>query len=250
MISFSRLLHTPRISNVIFAYSRFSTLRRCFPLFSRHHISCSLTVNEIRFLHNAAIFLNKDKPPKRFEKFFKNKNTSSKQKADAPEGRKSTPEEPKTNPDKDFLNMISKMFQNPTPENENSLRSLVVIIGVLLAAYFLSSNNNQYTTITWKECTNYLANNLVESVMVINKSYVEVRVKSMPSQILQLKIGSVESFERNLEHVQNELQIPFSNRVFAQFQNRLDAFTLLLYLSEWLFRLLFLVDFCTVCARE
>ena len=198
-----------------------------------------------RFLHNAAVYFSKKDAPKGFEKFFKDKRKET-QSNDADSQKPSSSGSDK-NPEKpnnlDFLKQFEKFFKqsqdSSNPDNQNNIRSIAMLLGLILVVYLINTSNSQYTSISWKEFTNYLANNLVDSVVVVNGKYVEVRVKSMPNQVLTFNIGSPDSFERNLENVQNDLNVAFADRVFAQHQGRLNAGVIWSSFSHLLFPLLF-----------
>ena len=202
-----------------------------------------------RFIHNAIVCLNKDTPPKGFEKFFKDRPKSKEGKTEEPAGSSESSNNPpkrknsSQSNDPDFSKFVGDFFKkmnNPNSDNnQNNLVTIGILLGLLAIVYGLN-NMNQYTAISWKEFTNYLQNNLVESIVVVNRNYVEIRVKSMPGQLLTFHIGSPDSFERNLENVQNDLGIPFSERIFAQHQNRINAGTVLASLSGYIIPLLFL----------
>ena len=250
MIRFWRVLHTPNVFKFLSSSSNFQHLGllKKTSFSSVKYKQLQFGFNDLRFFYNAVLSSNKKTPPKGFEKFFKEKKRSSSDKNDEKSSSASSnsndpkQDEPQKPNNQDFMKYFQdflKQFNNSGPNNQNNLRSLGILLGVVLLVYFINSNNSQTTSITWKEFTNYLASNLVESVVVVNRKYVEVKIKSMPSQLLVFNIGSSDSFERNLENVQNELGIGFSERVFAQHQSRLNADVFFSLLSSYLLPLLF-----------
>ncbi|RWS00764.1 AFG3-like protein 2, partial [Dinothrombium tinctorium] len=79
-------------------------------------------------------------------------------------------------------------------------------------------NEMRYKEITWKDFTsNYLSRGIVEKLEVVNKKW--VRVKLAPgnqvegTNVLWFNIGSVDTFERNLENIQLEMNIEPPNFV-------------------------------------
>ena len=251
------MIHALRIfqsSKFLFSHIKYFQLRlvqQNVKLTSKLSSNIYSEVHSLRFLQSASILLSQKPPRKGFEKFFKDRKNESKTsdiQADKPcsssSGEPSQGDNDPKNPDKsDFQKMfenLSNQLENASPENKNSLRSIAVLLVLIFIVYMINTSNNQYTSISWKEFTNYLTSNLVRSVVVVNEKFVEVRVKSMPSQIMTFRIGSPDSFERNLESVQNELGIPFAERVFAQHQKKVTSDVVLATFGNYFFPLLFL----------
>ncbi|XP_067003473.2 mitochondrial inner membrane m-AAA protease component AFG3L2 [Anabrus simplex] len=85
-----------------------------------------------------------------------------------------------------------------------------------------------YTEIAWKEfVNNYLAKGVVEKLEVVNKKWVRVRLTPGNtvdgSSVLWFNIGSVDSFERNLENAQIEMNIEPPNFVPVIYKTELEA---------------------------
>jgi len=79
-------------------------------------------------------------------------------------------------------------------------------MGVVTAAGLAVMNASRYREISWKEfVTSYLAIGRVERLEVINNKWVKVQMSSMDSEVLWFSIGSVDTFERNLESAQHDL---------------------------------------------
>ena len=79
-------------------------------------------------------------------------------------------------------------------------------MGVVTAAGLAIMNASRYREISWKEfVTSYLATGRVERLEVINNKWVKVQMSSMDSEVLWFSIGSVDTFERNLESAQHDL---------------------------------------------
>merc|ERR1711923_418148 len=176
------------------------------------------------------------KPPKGFEKFFRDKPKSSGgDKAKAPKrervsteqsGAKSAGEKqiprpnfPKPNqqssPSQNLEELFKKGFGGSggsgggggmnEPDKQKMLQLLgmgvVTIIGLSIM------NESRYREISWKEfVTNYLARGNVEKLEVVNNKWVKVILNSgVDSEVLWFSIGSVDTFERNLDHAQSDL---------------------------------------------
>lgn len=103
--------------------------------------------------------------------------------------------------------------------------AVVGTIGLLgTIAYYEMS----YKEITWKDfVNNYLARGHVEKLEVVNKKW--VRVKTVAgyqldeSSTLWFNIGSVDSFERNLENSQIEMNVEPANFVPVVYKTELEA---------------------------
>jgi len=79
-------------------------------------------------------------------------------------------------------------------------------MGVVTAAGLAIMNASRYREISWKEfVTSYLATGRVEKLEVINSKWVKVQMNSMDSEVLWFSIGSVDTFERNLESAHQDL---------------------------------------------
>ena len=78
-------------------------------------------------------------------------------------------------------------------------------------AYLLWTANSR--EVSWQEFVrDFLMKGRVESLTVVNKSYVQIKlVNEMGSYYFN--IGSVDTFERNLEQIQNQLNIDLVNRI-------------------------------------
>ncbi|KAJ3401821.1 AAA ATPase afg3 [Chytriomyces hyalinus] len=110
---------------------------------------------------------------------------------------------------------------------------------VFIAAY-LFSTQPQSEPITWHQFrVEMLDKGFVESLQVVNRSTVRVYLRpdapmrghhgSNPNgSSYHFSIGSVDSFERNLELAQRELGIPSRERIPVSFSNETSVFNLLL----------------------
>ncbi|GLH13654.1 26S proteasome regulatory subunit 8 [Gryllus bimaculatus] len=87
-----------------------------------------------------------------------------------------------------------------------------------------------YTEIAWKEFVHtYLSRGIVDKLEVVNKKWVRVRltpgnsVDGNANTILWFNIGSVDSFERNLENAQSDMNIDPANYVPVTYKTELEA---------------------------
>ncbi|CAK9797858.1 AFG3-like protein 2 [Anthophora quadrimaculata] len=143
-------------------------------------------------------------PPKGFEKFFKPKENSSKTTEKVAEKVKEG---------------SSKESPKPQSAGAQSQKS----------SSMHSSNtvSNAATEITWKEfVTRYLNKGIVDKVEVVNKQW--VRITLVPGQMgtdkntLWFNIGSVETFERNLESAQIELNVEPQNYLPVYYKDEIE----------------------------
>ncbi|CAF1055259.1 unnamed protein product [Rotaria magnacalcarata] len=134
-----------------------------------------------------------------------------------------------------------------TPGDKNSLfnnrTALAVLIGSGIAAYF-AYNNTLYREVTWKDfISQYLLKGYVDKLEVVNKKWVRVRlIPGAPDSMntLWFAIGSVDSFERNLENVQTEHGIDAGGYVPVLYKTEADASTLL-SVASWVLPIVFFV---------
>merc|ERR1719195_550620 len=173
------------------------------------------------------------RPPKGFEKFFKDKQEPPP--ADAP--KKDPPMKKTSDEDlsKQFKMDLSKVFDKSKGgggggggggNNDEQKRQLLKTYGAAAAtilALYLLNDQMGYREITWKDFVGqYLSKNRVERLAVVNNKWVNVILKDTtnssgsgnPSmEKLWFAIGSVDTFERNLETAQMELQLDASQYV-------------------------------------
>ncbi|XP_071443573.1 mitochondrial inner membrane m-AAA protease component AFG3L2 [Hetaerina americana] len=191
-----------------------------------------------------------EKPPKGFEKFFKPGGKKTGQNSEASKnGKKAPKEEP--SPSKGETAAPPPRMQQKPPEQwsfgmfggprgpgaggakgfGDSERDKWLIIGVVGTVALLGTiayYEKGYKEIAWKEfVTNYLSKQIVEKLEVINKKWVKVRL--LPgnsvngSSVLWFNIGSVDSFERNLENAQIEMNLEPANFIPVIYKNEIEA---------------------------
>ncbi|XP_014261770.1 AFG3-like protein 2 isoform X1 [Cimex lectularius] len=184
--------------------------------------------------------------PRGFEKYFKNRNSKQAQqkskstdinrnKGDQSEQRRSTSSF-RTRPTRQSKASSQQwsfgMFggTRPSPDFRKSGPQKIVLYGICGLAGFIGSIaffEMGHHEITWKEFHNdYLMRGLVDRVEVVNKRWVNVRLKpgatvdKAPS--LWFNIGSVEAFERNLERAQIDMNVEPSNYIPVVYKGELQ----------------------------
>ncbi|XP_058790658.1 AFG3-like protein 2 isoform X2 [Phymastichus coffea] len=150
------------------------------------------------------------KPPKGFEKYFKPRQQSK----EIPKVVENAPKE-------------RRKIGGDTggPFNGNDKWLTLGAIGAIgfIAALTLTDSGKE---ITWREFVyGYLNKGVVDKLEVINKKWVRIRLQPGASSegTLWFNIGSSETFERNLENAQLELNIEPQNHVPVVYKNELEG---------------------------
>ncbi|XP_045454705.1 AFG3-like protein 2 [Melitaea cinxia] len=182
------------------------------------------------------------KPPKGFEKYFQPENSqkqANKPDTDAaPAPSKSTPPSPKpsSSQDKWNMNMFSGGsgggrgpgrggYEGQDREKWMMFGAMGVVTLLTTIAYF----ELRYREISWRDFVNlYLNKGLVEKLEVINKKWVRVRLQgsALDGKIIWFAIGSVDSFERNLENAQIEMNVEPPNFIPVIYKTEVEAASL------------------------
>lgn len=195
-----------------------------------------------------------EKPPKGFEKYFKDGKPSPKEsKPEAKEsketkGKETKPEQKPPKPSlgappgekKPYDQWSFGLFGGtgnrgsggkPFNDYEQSKWLLAAAAGTIAFLATITMWEMGYREIGWKDFVyNYLAKGSVEKLEVVNKKW--VRVKLTPGQsfegstILWFNIGSVDSFERNLESAQIEMNIEPPNFIPVIYKSEIEAASL------------------------
>ncbi|XP_076263572.1 AFG3 like matrix AAA peptidase subunit 2 [Rhynchophorus ferrugineus] len=200
-----------------------------------------------------------EKPPKGFEKYFKDGKTAPKEtKPEAKDAKevkgKDTKSEPKSSTaskpslgspppsgDKKPYDQWSFGLFGGTgsrgsggkPFNDYEQSKWFFIAAAATVAFLATITMWEmgYKEIGWKDFVyNYLAKGMVEKLEVVNKKW--VRVKLTPgtsvegSNVLWFNIGSVDSFERNLENAQIEMSIEPPNFIPVIYKTEIEAASL------------------------
>ena len=105
----------------------------------------------------------------------------------------------------------------------------LVGMGVVGVAALMLMNQSRYREISWKEfVSSYLTAGKVERLEVINSKWVKVQLNSgMDSEVLWFSIGSVETFERNLENAQSDMGIEASRGVPVLYKTQMEMSSVL-----------------------
>ncbi|XP_029686742.1 AFG3-like protein 2 isoform X2 [Takifugu rubripes] len=170
------------------------------------------------------------KPPKGFEKYF-------------PDSQKNTEGNKEPNPGnsggggkrggrRDETHWSSRLQKGDVPWDDKEFR-MIFLAGLAFWAtvtyYFFFRDGGR--EVTWKDfVNNYLSKGVVDRLEVINKRYVKVVFstgKSPMDGYVWFNIGSVDTFERNLETAQYELGIEGENRLPVVYSTESDGTFLL-----------------------
>lgn len=196
-----------------------------------------------------------ERPPKGFEKFFKPGGAKQTPKTDkvekevkcpppketsTPPSSKGTAGQPPSPGSKPYDQWSFGMFGGQSRGSgsgsgkafgEGGEREKWIIFGMVGTVALLGTlafYEMGYTEIAWKEFVNtYLAKGVVEKLEVVNKKWVRVRLTPGNtvdgSSVLWFNIGSVDSFERNLENAQIEMNVEPPNFVPVIYKTELEA---------------------------
>jgi len=185
------------------------------------------------------------KPPKGFEKFFKDKPKSSTPKPES-SAPKSTPKPklprppPDSKPNQDLSELFKRGFSGkgsgtggggfgniPDPEKQKMASMLGLGLATVLGLVLL--NQSRYREISWKEfVSNYLSTGRVDKLEVVNNKWVKIHLSSgIDNEVLWFTIGSVETFERNLESAEVDLGIEKHKSVPVLYKTQMEASNLM-----------------------
>lgn len=212
------------------------------------------------FLHRIQLFC--EKPPKGFEKYYKpggvkkgaaaaeEAQEASKEAKPTSSSAKNAPAGQQQQPPKNDWNL--GMF-GPQPARgkggssgsggsggsgrpiggEGGEKEKMMVFGALAGVALISAIayfEMGYKEIAWKEfVNNYLARGIVDKLEVVNKKWVRVRLtagNTSDSGTLWFNIGSVDSFERNLENAQTDMNIEPVNFVPVIYRSEIEAASL------------------------
>nr|XP_023023132.1 AFG3-like protein 2 [Leptinotarsa decemlineata] len=240
------------------AYRLFNSCRKIENLVWKTFKQCNVHTSQINFSLKQAV-LNEfrifcEKPPKGFEKYFKpggakNLKEPVKEGKAAKDTKPEQPKEaPKPPPPSSTGPSGSKPYEQwsfglfggtgrggsggkPFGDNE---RDKWYVLGAAAAVAFLATVTMWemgYKEIGWKEFVhNYLQRGVVDKLEVVNKKW--VRVKLLPgntvegANVIWFNIGSVDSFERNLENAQVEMNLEPANFVPVIYKTEIEAASL------------------------
>lgn len=183
---------------------------------------------------NFRLFCSKE--PKGFEKYFpKDKPASEPKAADikakVKESGGSTGGGPggssKKSGKKEQSTWWNRIQKGDLPWDDKEFRYLAVGIAGLISGFMYFYYRDPGREITWKDFVSYyLARGVVDRLEVVNKQFVRVifnpGTKSDASYVW-FNIGSVDTFERNLETVQQEIGIEPANRAAVVYNTESDG---------------------------
>ncbi|KAJ8248958.1 hypothetical protein GJAV_G00229630 [Gymnothorax javanicus] len=205
----------------------------------------NFTINRIRFSgsnENLCLthrLLSSTKPPKGFDKFFPkserapgvNKSTGE------PKGREVKVSESrgggsggggKKGGKKEDNSWWTRMQKGDLPWDEKDFRYLAIAAGGVFSTFLYFYFRDTGKEITWKEFVHYfLARGLVDRLEVVNKQFVRVipvrGANTSDVSYVWFNIGSVDTFERNLEAAQQEMGMEPSHRVAVVYSTESDG---------------------------
>ena len=163
--------------------------------------------------------------PKALEGFFQQYQQSQRKQRESPS------QDNDKDPDRKRRN------NNESPPNNNGFSTTQLAWVIASATAYLawsSSTSTHSREITWQEFrTAFLDKGLVDSLSVVNKHQVRVKLHSNATGILHpgniaggdyyFSIGSVEAFERKLDNAQDELDIPSSERIPVSYLDEISS---------------------------
>ena len=190
------------------------------------------------------------KPPKGFEKFFRDKPKAGekvaapKREKVASEGGSSKKDIPRpnlskpksSNPSEDFQELFKKISGGGGGSggggmNDQDKQKWMQLIGmgVVAAVGLAVMNESRYREISWKEfVSSYLAAGRVEKLEVVNNKWVKVHLNSgVDTEVLWFSIGSVDTFERNLDNAQADLGLDHSRGVPVLYKSQMEMSSVL-----------------------
>ncbi|XP_064186955.1 AFG3-like protein 2 [Anguilla rostrata] len=193
------------------------------------------------------------KPPKGFEKYFPNGKNGPRTSEPKPEAKEATPTNGhsangrsakgggggtsggggKKGERKEDSTWWSRLQKGDVPWDDKDFRFYFlsgVAFWTAVSYYFIFRNAG--SEVTWKDfVNNYLSKGVVDRLEVINKRYVRVIFPpgKMPvdGQYVWFNIGSVDTFERNLETAHAEMGIEGENRLPVVYSTESDGSFLL-----------------------
>ena len=186
--------------------------------------------------HDAKDANPQDEPLKGLEGFFRQYHQQQ-------EGsRPSSQDQDKSESDKEHQQQNRRNSKQEPPNNNPFNSNQLAMLATTAAIFFALSSSSYPSTreITWQEFrTAFLDKGLVDSLTVINRTRVRVKLHSNATGAMYptapagggdyyFSIGSVEAFERKLDEAQNELGIPTSERIPVSYHEEVSTFNYLL----------------------
>ncbi|XP_074521841.1 mitochondrial inner membrane m-AAA protease component AFG3L1-like [Halichoeres trimaculatus] len=194
------------------------------------------------YQHSFALtrFQSSNKPPRGFEKFFPKSEESSSVNKPTEENTKEpeslVSEKEQTNGDGDERQRGDKKdewyswtrFQEDFPLDAKVVRNVAIGAAGMTSAFLYLYYRETGVQISWKDFVQYYLNRgLVDHLEVVNKHYVKVvlvqGVNLPDASYLWFNIGSVDSFERNLEIAQQDLGVEPKQKVPVYYSTESDG---------------------------
>ncbi|XP_023854596.1 AFG3-like protein 1 [Salvelinus namaycush] len=121
----------------------------------------------------------------------------------------------------------SRMQKGDIPWDEKDFRALAVVLAGISSATLYYQFRDTGKEITWKDFVHrYLGRGMVERLEVVNKQYVRVILvpgAEADASYVWFNIGSVDTFERNLEAAHHELGLEPSHRAAVMYNSESDG---------------------------
>ncbi|KAF4076822.1 hypothetical protein AMELA_G00219610 [Ameiurus melas] len=191
------------------------------------------------------------KPPKGFEKYFPKNGEPKPHNSEAQEAKPNNGQKNSGKSDgggggggasggggskkggkKDENNWFNRIQKGEIPWDDKDFRMYLMVSATFWAAvtYYLFRDAGK--EVTWKDFVNsYLAKGVVDRLEVVNKRFVKVVFSQgkmeTDGKYVWFNIGSVDTFERNLETAQMELGIEMENRLPVVYSTESDGSFLL-----------------------
>ncbi|XP_041417090.1 AFG3-like protein 1 isoform X4 [Xenopus laevis] len=112
------------------------------------------------------------------------------------------------------------------PWDDKDFRNLAILAAGIASGFLFFYLRDPGREINWKDFVHlYLARGVVDRLEVVNKQFVRVipTAGSTSEKYVWFNIGSVDSFERNLENAQDELGIEAANRASVIYSSESDG---------------------------
>lgn len=178
-----------------------------------------------------------EKPQKGFEFFFKSggrRNNVKCSEKNAKESEKKAEKPPPKSPggpkkDIEFSFSFSGLKGGGGGKSFNDGDKKWIYFGVgagICAILTVMASSSSHREITWRDFVNsYLNKGIVEKLEVVNKKWVRVRLipgSSANGSSLWFNIGSADTFERNLENAQLEMNIEPQNHIPVVYKSEIE----------------------------
>ncbi|XP_053172472.1 AFG3-like protein 1 [Scomber japonicus] len=187
-----------------------------------------------------ARLLSSNKPPRGFEKFFpkseenpgvnkSDENENTKEESLGRDGQDPNEEgnQRRRGGKKEESHWWTR-FQDDFPLDEKTIRNLAFAVAGMATAFLYFYFREKGAQISWKDFVHhYLNRGLVDHLEVVNKQYVKVipanGVNTSEVNYLWFNIGSVDSFEHNLELAQQDMGLDPTHKVPVFYSSESDG---------------------------